>query len=70
MDDLYETLIISLTLAITVVIIGLIVAFPIMWLWNFVMPAVFGLTRITFWQAFALYALSNIFFKSDRSSKD
>lgn len=67
MDDFYKTLIVS----ITVVIISLIAAFPIMWLWNFVMPAVFGLTRITFWQAFALYALSNIFFKFDsRSSKD
>lgn len=71
MDDFGEALVISLWLIVVVLIIGLIAAFPVMWLWNFVMPAVFGLTRITFWQAFALYVLSNMLFKSaSRSSKD
>ena len=71
MDDFGEALVISLGLIVVVLILGLIAAFPVMWLWNFVMPAVFGLTRITFWQAFALYVLSNLLFKSaSRSSKD
>ena len=43
--------------------IGLLIAFPVMWLWNYVIPDVFGLSTIVFWQAFALYTLSSILFK-------
>lgn len=44
----------------------------IMYLWNWLMPAIFGLTTITFWQAVGLCLLSKIFFGgfgSDKSSK-
>ena len=40
--------------------VGLLIAFPVMWLWNYVIPDVFGLSTIVFWQAFALYSLCNI----------
>ena len=43
--------------------VGLLIAFPVMWLWNYVIPDVFGLSTIVFWQAFALYTLSSILFK-------
>ena len=39
--------------------VGLLIAFPVMWLWNYVIPDVFGLSTIVFWQAFALYSLCN-----------
>jgi hypothetical protein len=48
---------------------AIIMGFPTMWLWNYVMPYVFGLTPITLYQAIALNFLSSIFFKSNVSVK-
>ena len=36
--------------------------FGLMFLWNWLMPAIFGLTIITFWQALGLLILSKILF--------
>ena len=33
-------------------------------LWDWIMPEIFGLPEITYWQAFGLCWLSSIFFKS------
>lgn len=33
-------------------VLGMIMAFPIMWMWNYVMPDVFGLPQINVWQSF------------------
>jgi len=44
--------------------IALIFGFVVMWLWNWLMPDIFGLGRITFWQAWGLVVLSHILFKS------
>jgi len=38
--------------------------FVIMWLWNWLMPDLFGLPEIRFWQAWGLVVLSHILFKS------
>jgi len=38
-------------------------ALPTMILWNWLMPEIFGLTTITFWQALGLIALSSFLFK-------
>jgi hypothetical protein len=32
------------------------------WLWNWLMPVIFGLPMVTFWQALGLLALSRILF--------
>lgn len=40
------------TAAWTILLIGSLFAFPILWIWNYVMPVVFGLPELTFWQAF------------------
>lgn len=49
-----------------VIIIGLgiaiIMGFPMMWLWNALMPSIFGLTKITFWQGVGLNLLSGLLF--------
>jgi hypothetical protein len=42
----------------------LILGYPLMWLWNWLMPTMFGLPEITFWQAVGLNLLSTILFKS------
>ena len=36
--------------------------FVIMWLWNWLMPDLFGLTTITYWQAIGICLLSKILF--------
>lgn len=45
-------------------IIALLVAWPLMLLWNWLLPVIFGVKVITFWQAFGLVFLTNILFKS------
>lgn len=46
---------------------AILMGFPTMWLWNYVMPYVFGLTPITLYQAIAINFLSSILFKSNVS---
>ena len=40
--------------------------FVVMWLWNWLMPAIFGLHLISFWQALGLLVLSKILFSGFR----
>ena len=43
---------------------ALILGFVVMWLWNWLMPDIFGLPQITFWKAWGLVVLAHILFKS------
>ncbi len=52
----------------TGVLIGLICGLPVLILWNWLMPEIFGLKSITFVQALGLSLLSSILFKSSSSS--
>ena len=53
-------------------VIGLLIAagmallfgLVLMWLWNWLMPTIFGLPIISFWQAWGLVVLSHILFKT------
>ena len=51
---------------IRIAIIGIIAlvlfGFVVMWMWNWLMPSIFGLRLITFWQALGLVILSKILF--------
>lgn len=42
--------------------LAILFGFIIMWLWNWLMPEIFGLTTITYWQAIGLFILSKIIF--------
>jgi len=46
------------TLAITG--LAILFGFVIMWLWNWIMPEVFGLTTLSYWQAVGLFILLKI----------
>lgn len=56
------------------VLIGLIVAiiailifsFIFMWIWNLVVPDVFGLKQVTLWQALGILILASILFGGHR----
>ena len=43
-----------------IVALGILFGFVIMWLWNWLMPALFGLSLITYWQAVGLFILAKI----------
>jgi hypothetical protein len=43
-------------------VFALLFAFIVQWLWNLVMPDVFGLKEIGYWQAFGLLILTKILF--------
>jgi hypothetical protein len=60
--------------AITGLLVGLVVAivalvvftFVFMWIWNLVMPDVFGVKQITPWQALGILILASILFGGHR----
>lgn len=49
---------------------GFIFAFPIMWLWNWLMPELFDFQVIGYWQAFGLFYLSGLLFRPFTSTKN
>lgn len=59
-----DTLVTIGLFVVLIVLIPLILALPTMWLWNWLMPEIFDLTTITFWQALGINILSNLLFKS------
>ena len=44
--------------------IGVVFTFGVMFLWNWLMPLLFGITVVTFWQALGILVLSKILFGS------
>jgi len=43
--------------AIAITGLAILFGFVIMWLWNWLMPDIFGLTTLTYWQAVGLFIL-------------
>jgi len=48
---------------------ALVFGLLVMWLWNWLMPRLFGLGEITYWQAFGVLLLAKIFFGGFGSHK-
>ena len=46
---------------------AILIGGPLMLLWNWLMPTLFNLPEITFWQACGLNLLSTMIFKSNTS---
>ena len=53
-----------------VIFFGLLSGIPVWLLWNAIIPQIFGLPEITFWQALGLSVLCALLFKSSGGSKD
>lgn len=60
-DFIHDTLLVIGLVILLVMICG----YPLMWLWNWLMPTIFNLPQITFWQAVGLNLLSSILFKTN-----
>jgi hypothetical protein len=53
---------------ILVVVFAFAGAFAVMLLWNWLMPIIFSLPTITYWQAYGLIILANLIFPRSSSS--
>lgn len=60
--------IVVLTLA-GLVALALLAGFPTMWLWNWLMPTLFSVKAVTFWQAVGINIFTGILFKTTSVSK-
>lgn len=67
-DIIGKALFVVLVLFVAVLFVGILAALPLMWLWNWLMPELFGLQTIGFWQAFGLLVMSGLLFKSSSPS--
>ena len=59
-----------LTAILIIVVTAVILGLPLMWLWNWLMPTIFYLDEITFWQACGLQLLATLLFKTINTKKD
>jgi hypothetical protein len=53
----------------TIALVGVLMALPVMWIWNFLMPDLFHLPLIGFWQALCLDLLCGILVRPNISMK-
>lgn len=51
-----------------VVAFGLLLSLPVMWLWNWLLPGLFGFKTLTWLQAWGLLVLCGFLFKSASAS--
>lgn len=57
-----------LIVIITWFTLSLLCAFPAKWLWNYLMPMIFNLPKLTFWQTFGLQMLCWLFIPRDSTN--
>lgn len=70
MDKIFNIFNALVVIIAFIVVIGLILAIPTMWLWNnALVGAVNGVNEIDIWQAFGLNILSGIFFRTNGSKE-
>jgi len=57
--------IVNIILGATLIILGglILLGAPLMYLWNWVVPSIFGLRYITFWEAVGLNLVTGILFR-------
>lgn len=60
----------SLVMIGIIAIVSLIIGLPIMLLWNWLMPIIFNLPKITFFQAVGLSILTGMLFKTKVTNDD
>ena len=57
--------IVNIILGVSLIIFGglILLGAPLMYLWNYVIPSIFGLRYITFWEAVGLNLVTGILFR-------
>lgn len=69
MNKLFEYLTTTVSTLIGLAIMALIFGLPMMLLWNWLMPLLFGLVEINFWQAIGVSFFSGLLFKNNITIK-
>ncbi len=49
-------------IAVLIIVFILLFGYAFMWLWNWLMPDIFGLTTLTYWQAIGLLVMAKLVF--------
>ena len=62
MDKIIAAILAVIGAIVLVASVSLLLAFPVMWCWNYAVVAVFGLPKITWGMAWCLMFITNIFF--------
>lgn len=70
MEKFINTLIIVMVYLVTLLFVVLLLSWPFQLLWNWLMPTIFGLTKITILQAGGLLFLSGFIFKDKVQTKN
>jgi len=66
----FEKIIVGVCLAVGLIaLISILMILPTYFLWNWLMPQIFGLQKISMFQALGLNILCSILFKSSSSSE-
>ena len=69
MNKSYAAFALGLLLLLGAIVIGIFLAWPIQWLWNnALVGSINGINPIGFWQAYGIYILSTIMFRSNVTS--
>ena len=55
---------------IVIALLGILLGLPLQLLWNWLMPTIFNLPTITFWQAMGLNIMASILFKDNSIKND
>ena len=63
-----QTVAAFITAVVFLIGLSLIMALPTMWLWDWLMPELFGLKEITLFQAWGVNFLSGMLFKNHTSA--
>ena len=53
-----------------IALLGILLGLPLQLLWNWLMPTIFSLPTITFWQAMGLNIMASILFKDNSIKND
>ncbi|MFW6362339.1 MAG: hypothetical protein ACOC0D_00720 [Spirochaeta sp.] len=61
--SLLQKILLGIAMGIGGLALAALFGFVVMLLWNRLMPEIFGLQRITYWQAWGLFLLSTLLFK-------
>lgn len=72
MEKFLTVVVVSIAAIATVMLLAFVTGLIVMLLWNWIMPIVFGLTKITYLQGWGIAALTGILFNrlSVKSEKE
>ena len=70
MDVVIKVVGVVILSVLVIMLISVLLAWPIMWAWNYVMPYMFGFKVVTWGQAWCLSFLAGTFFKSSATNNN